>query len=228
MKMEILGGDHVRELLPWFLIDALEPAEAKRVAAHLEVCSGCRAEVEAERALRDALRAAATPRIAPHASSFVRLMEQVEAAERRRLGTRALRLGSVVRERVERWLTPRRLRIAALVVAHNVVLVLAVVGIMSSGGRGQPEAVPDAEQAPRFETRSSERPLGAHRLRIVFRDDVAIWEIVDLLREQRLELVSGPSQVGAFEVEAAVDAELAGVVEHLRRDPRVRLVAGWP
>jgi len=223
--MEILDHDPVRELLPWFLIDALEPAEAKRVAAHLEVCPGCRAELETETALREAVRAAATPRIAPHASSFVRLMEQIEAAERRRLGVRALRLGSAVWERVERWLTPRRLRIAALVVAHNVVLVLAVVGIMRSfEGRAQPAA----EQAPRFETRSSEHLLGAHRLRIVFRDDVAIWEIVDLLREQQLELVSGPSQVGAFEVEAAGDAELAVVVEVLRRDPRVRLVAGWP
>jgi hypothetical protein len=232
MTIDVEGHRQVRELLPWFLVDALEPAEAALVAAHLDCCADCRAELQAEIELREAVCSAATPRLAPHASSFARLVRRIEAAERRRLGPRARRLGSAVRDWAARWITPRRLRIGALVVAHNVVLVLVVAGIVRTLDRAPADAAPGDPrprfETPRFETRSTEAPLGTRRLRVVFRDDVAMWEIVDLLREQRLELVAGPSQVGVFQVQARAGVELGEVVEILRRDPRVRLVAGWP
>jgi anti-sigma factor RsiW len=205
------------------LAGALEAEETSLVAEHLEACSECRAEVRSERELRDAVRAAATPRIAPHSSSFARLMERVEAAERRRFGSGLRRLGSALGASARTstgWLTARRLRVAGLVLANNVVLVLAVIAILRLPANDQ--------AAPRFETRSAERALDAHRLRLVFRDDVAMWEVVDLLRELELELVAGPSQVGAFEVEARGERDLGAVVETLRKDARVRLVAGWP
>jgi len=57
------GGDHreTRELLPWYVTGRLDPDEAGRVKAHMEVCGACRAELAAERRLREAVLSAPPP-----------------------------------------------------------------------------------------------------------------------------------------------------------------------
>lgn len=54
------GNDAMRDLLPLLAHDALEPAEAARVRAHLVGCASCAAELELVAGAR-ALFAAATP-----------------------------------------------------------------------------------------------------------------------------------------------------------------------
>ena len=54
-----LFGDPHREalrLMPWYATGRLDPTERNRVAAHVADCPECRAELEAERALHDAVR----------------------------------------------------------------------------------------------------------------------------------------------------------------------------
>jgi hypothetical protein len=202
----------LRELLPWFVAGALDEAERERFARHLEACTGCRAAVAEEVTLREAVRAAATPGLAPHPASFQRVLGAIEAAESR---------GPVAR--VRRLLTPRRLRVAALVIAQNAALVLIVLALARS-----PRSADPPTEAPRFETRAVEQAGAPDRLRLVFREDVAMWEIVELLRELDLELAGGPSAVGAFEVAVPAGRDRATVAASLRRDARVRLVAGAP
>lgn len=49
----LAGEEHeaVQLLLPWYVTDRLDPAERAEVAAHLETCAECRAELATERAL---------------------------------------------------------------------------------------------------------------------------------------------------------------------------------
>jgi anti-sigma factor RsiW len=49
------------ERVTGYVDGALEPEETARVAAHLESCPNCRAQAEAERALRESLRALPAP-----------------------------------------------------------------------------------------------------------------------------------------------------------------------
>ncbi|HVS13158.1 MAG TPA: zf-HC2 domain-containing protein [Thermoanaerobaculia bacterium] len=204
----------LRELLPWYVAGALDEEEQARCVGHLERCAECRDAVAEEVALREAVRATATPRLAPHPTSFRRVLEVIETAGSRGLVARARRLlaGPL--------LTPRRLRLAALVIAQNVALVLIVLALA--------RPAEEAADAPRFETRAVEDATSSPRLRLVFREDVALWEIVDLLRELDLELVGGPSAVGAFEIAIPAGRAPASVAAALRRDARVRLVAGAP
>lgn len=44
-----------QQLLPWFVTDRLDPAERASVAAHVETCEACRADLAAERALAAAV-----------------------------------------------------------------------------------------------------------------------------------------------------------------------------
>ena len=57
------GEDHrlTRELLPWRLTGQLDPEEARRIDAHLDVCRSCQAELADERRLRDAVLSVAPP-----------------------------------------------------------------------------------------------------------------------------------------------------------------------
>jgi predicted anti-sigma-YlaC factor YlaD len=57
------GEDHrqTQALLPWHLTGRLDPAEAARVKAHLDICGACRADLAAERRLREAVLSAPPP-----------------------------------------------------------------------------------------------------------------------------------------------------------------------
>jgi predicted anti-sigma-YlaC factor YlaD len=57
------GEDHrqTQALLSWYLTGRLDPAEAGRVKAHLDVCGACRTELAAERCLREAVLSAPPP-----------------------------------------------------------------------------------------------------------------------------------------------------------------------
>ncbi|MBV8684821.1 MAG: zf-HC2 domain-containing protein [Caulobacteraceae bacterium] len=49
---------HTRRLLPWYLTGQLDPDEAQRVRAHLDVCGACQSELAAERRLQEAVLSA--------------------------------------------------------------------------------------------------------------------------------------------------------------------------
>lgn len=49
---------HAQALLPWYVTGQLDAAEALRVKAHLDACVACRAELAAERRLRETMLAA--------------------------------------------------------------------------------------------------------------------------------------------------------------------------
>jgi Putative zinc-finger len=51
------GEDHrqTQALLPWYVTGQLEAEQIRRIEAHLEACDACRAELAAERRLREAI-----------------------------------------------------------------------------------------------------------------------------------------------------------------------------
>lgn len=55
IKLRNNPHDEVQELLPWFVNRTLDDADTKRVEAHLDECSECRAELELERQLAAAI-----------------------------------------------------------------------------------------------------------------------------------------------------------------------------
>jgi hypothetical protein len=76
--------EDVQRLLPWYVTDRLDPAERAGVAAHLETCADCRAELAIERRLAAAV-AGQRDEVAPDWNRFAaRLDAQPQTPPRRR------------------------------------------------------------------------------------------------------------------------------------------------
>ena len=61
----MLDNNHVIDLLPAYVLNALDPAEAAQVEAHLRVCSGCQEELEGYQRIAGDLALAVTLRQPP-------------------------------------------------------------------------------------------------------------------------------------------------------------------
>ncbi|HET7771328.1 MAG TPA: zf-HC2 domain-containing protein, partial [Chloroflexota bacterium] len=72
------GSAHPTELLPAYVLDALDDAERRVVEEHLPDCPTCRLEVADLTAAADALAASATP-VPPPPAARQRLMARIAA-----------------------------------------------------------------------------------------------------------------------------------------------------
>ena len=69
----------IRERLPWYASGTLEGAERAAIAAHLERCAACRAELELERRSAALFRASAPAPRSPE-PGLSRLLAQIDGA----------------------------------------------------------------------------------------------------------------------------------------------------
>ena len=72
----------VRDLIPGYAVDALEPEEAARVEGHLMSCGGCRSELAILREAAASL-AAGVPQTAPPPELRDKIVQTVEGRRRR-------------------------------------------------------------------------------------------------------------------------------------------------
>jgi anti-sigma factor RsiW len=209
--------EEFERLLPWYVNGTLPDGERERVDQHLRECAGCRAEVEHDRGLAAAMRAAGEIAPAPHPAQLLRLLDRLErpapapARPRRRLPRLPALLAS----------TPAPVR---WVLAAQ--LVLAVGLFAARDWRPEPAAGPQAPAT--FQTLSdpvpAAAPAAAVRLRVLFTDDTPERELRRLVQEVGGHLVDGPTPLGVYTIEvptgpASEPPEV--VLEHLRSHPRV-------
>lgn len=203
MKPEMSHGD-AENLLPWYANGALESAELRAVASHLEQCEACREELKFLGDVRAVLRISAAaeqtaPRIrdAGFGSLPTTLQTQILAAPRKQL--------------------PKRHWMPALAAS-----LLAAVGL----GVAMTIAYLDA---PRFETATNGNVAtgGRHALVAVrFVPQTALAELNDMLRRYDAVVVRGPddSDQWLLEIPLSENHEAAALLPLLNNSAGVESV----
>ncbi len=208
----------VQELLPWLATATLDAAERERVEAHLDGCPGCRAELERCEAERAAVRTARDLAPAPHPAQLARLFDRIERGE-----LDDEELGEVVARPPRRSLLARTPRAVRWLIAAQ---------IAAFAGLGLWALRADEAASPGFRTLSAGQESSAPaRLRVVFAAEATESEIRALLLAAGLEIVGGPSPLGAYALAPRPGGDPRAALATLRSDPRVRFaepVAGAP
>lgn len=202
------------ELLPWVANERISPSDLKRIQSHLDECSACQKELASQRRLRELMRTEESVVIAPQAS-FQKLMQRIEAEEEGEIAAPP-RAVEGTRSAARSTRPPRWLAIAAAVQA-------VVIGLLLAGMWFQAQAV---LTAPRFSTLTTPAtvPQGPV-IRVVFRDEVTIGELNDIVRSLGAHIVAGPNSAGVYTLQLQAEERTSEHVERiaaqLRQDSRV-------
>ncbi|GAA0296504.1 hypothetical protein GCM10009087_02840 [Sphingomonas oligophenolica] len=168
--------DEALKLLPWYMTGRLDPADKARVGAHLAMCPACRAELAAERRLRDGVARLAID------------MELDWAAFRR---ARAVRPHSRLAGAVGAALRRRMSRPAALgwLVAAQAALLLVAMPVAPPAGRPAPYRALGAAAQP-----------VAGNIVVMFRPETSEHDLRRVLTLSGARLVDGPTAAHAYVV----------------------------
>jgi len=200
-RMDPVHQDVV-ELMPWYVNGSLTGQDRAMIEGHVRECLPCRAALREEQRLRGMIRAQDdVPLGAGHGISD--LLRKIDGDD-----ARAAPL----------WQRPRfGLGVAGIAVAAA--LVLAVPIIRNTDAPGADDGAP-------FTTLSDDTNVAANRIDIVFADAVAEREILEIIESLGARLIGGPSELGRYTVAvgAESESELAGVIDGLAQDPRIRFV----
>jgi len=197
------------DLLPWRANQRLTDAQAERVERHLQQCDACRAELELQQQLRDAIRSEEAVVLAPQ-TSFNKLMQRIDAAETSDPEPEN-EIVSPAHTRVGRM--PRWLAIAASI---QVATVAALLGSLWWQQRA-------TQIAPRYATLTAPNPVAQGPvLRVVFDEQTKLVDIHQLLKDIDGRVVAGPTEAGVFTL-ALNDksSSLETAATHLRADAHV-------
>lgn len=171
-----MNHKHAWELIPWYVNGTVSDARRDGLLHHLEQCSQCRNEVEAQRALMQGMKTRPQVEAMPHAS-LQKLMTRIdsEPVPQRATPPRA--------SRTLRWLT------AAVVLQALMLGALATLLLRS----------PRAPAPATYETVSSPvAASGTASVRAVFAPDMTLGELQALLERAHLRIVNGPTPEGVF------------------------------
>ena len=203
-------------LLPWLANGRIGLPDREWVEAHVQSCSGCRAEFTAQRELAERMNRAGD--LAEPAEreveqrSFDKLWARVEASDAalKNSGVAGPLPAGSRRARTVRWL-------AAAVIVQAIGL--GVLGMAALRSNNPPvngyTTVATAEPARK-----------APALRIVFAPEAPVAHINTLLAHQGLTIVAGPGLSGNFTAELSADAVASGataesVAAVISKDPNV-------
>jgi hypothetical protein len=186
-------------LLPWHLTGRLAAADAARVTQHLAQCAACRADLAAQRVLRERLRDDGPVEFAPQAglaatlSRIDELGRELAAPGDTGSATPARAAVPPAKDRPLRWHAPKWLAAAVVVQAIGI-------GVLGSLLLARSESLrPPATPVAGYETLSApavEPPAG--QLRAVFAEDMTLGQLGGLLAARGLQVVSGPSEAGVY------------------------------
>jgi hypothetical protein len=200
-------ADHQRadELLPWLVNGRLQGEELRWLNAHVEQCTRCGGELQAQRRVRNALAGDATLEFAPLAS-YHRLWDRIEADAAPPPAARPL-------------LPEMRRRGWPLLVAGLAVQSVAIVALAMALWQSRPAPVYRTVTSPAAVAVSGDSIL------VIFDDRTTQAEFRDLLGRSGLKVQDGPTAGGVYTLvrdplrtDAAPDAALPA----LRAAPQVR------
>lgn len=228
-------GDHrkgecsreITDLLPWYVNETLEPAEAGRVEQHLTSCVRCKSDVSELQVMQAAI-GRADAELAEHVSDRLEELKarvnEYEAAKVK------------LRERRTWWdsLFPNFSfvfpKLAPVPIYAKATMAVELAVIVALGGwlwLG-----PGFEPGSAYQTLSAPEAMGPQafdrpRLQLVFRERLSEREMRDFLLEIGATIVSGPSPLGAYTVQVASvrqTEEAEALVAKLQKDERVRFL----
>lgn len=215
---------HPVTLLPWYQNGTLSEAERAQVAAHLESCSECRAELESLRDVRQQVHAAFDSDAVPSPAARRRVMENIARASNAASEPTPARVAAVTRPRAAARPNPfaealRELFALKWAPAAATVLIVLQAGMLTWTMRAneppaQTEVVPPQQGVT---TRTVGVPTA--KLRVVFVGTATEEQIRSLLGKVKGKIVEGPADDGAYTVEVlASDAARAQVKAQMLRD----------
>jgi hypothetical protein len=192
------------DLIPWLVNDTLESAEREELEQHLADCPHCRGELQAQRALLQAIIAGPRVEAMPRAS-LQKLWARIDArtapsASRQPPGPR--------RRAASSWRIAAAAGVMLLLVASLLFLLLPA----------------QQQQTDEFRTvtDSVAGPAG-EGIRAVFAGEMPLQELQSLLERTGLTVVAGPTASGVFTLGPATPAHDAhAALPALRAHPAVR------
>lgn len=171
-----MNHKHAWELIPWYVNGTVSESRREGLQHHLEECSLCREEVEAQRALMQGMKTRQQVETMPHAS-LQKLMARLDSEPE------VQRPAAGRPPRALRWLT------AAVVLQAVMLGALATLLLRSPAGEAP---------APYQTVSSPAVTPGAASVRAVFSPDMTLGELQALLERARLRIVNGPSPEGVY------------------------------
>ncbi len=200
-------------LLPWLVNGSLAPPQRQRVERHLQECARCRAEYEAQHALRAQLFGSEVVLDTPHAA-LNKLMARIEQEETAAAAPQV----HPVRSRRTRWL-------AASVIVQAIGLI-ALGSVMAW-------KLYELRQAPRYTTLASVPPASGHEhplARVVFSATATAGDVVTLLHSFGAQVVAGPTEAGVYTLAfpGLAHDEGSRAIARLRTHPEVLFVESAP
>lgn len=204
------------DLIPWIANERIAAQDFKRIEAHLSACGRCQDELALQRKVRELMRTDDAIVIAPQAS-LQKLMQRIDGVDP---DERTETVSSVPEppagrsnqgRRASRWLA-----IAAGIQALAIGLLLAALCWQSQA----------IMTAPRYSTltTAASAPEGPV-IRIVFRNDVTIGEVNEIVRSLDAHIIAGPNSAGVYTLQLAREQRTNAAVERLaarlRDDERV-------
>jgi len=192
------------EALPWFVMGTLEADEEQMVERHLQGCAECRAQLAAERRLRE-LYVGGDFAPDPEAA-LSRLRPQLGATAAPRLARLTARL---------RRALPRPPAWARLALATQLGVILALGWALHRG-----EASVEA-----YRTLAAPAPAGRGlgQAVVVLDPGARQQDVQRILRSSGARIVDGPLASGAYVLELPAGS-LGAALERLRGEPAVRLI----
>ncbi len=194
----------VQALLPWYAMGRLDPAEHADVAAHLEACADCKAELAFDRKLNQAIGEAPLD------------VEQSWAAMRRRLDNEQPKPG--LGSRLRRWLKRDGQGARSWTPAFGWALA-AQAGLLLCAGALLTQFAPSSNL---YHTLGAAPANTAGNLVVIFRPEVSERVIRTILRANSARMVDGPTATDAY-VLRVPPASRAVTLQRLRKTADVVL-----
>ena len=171
-----MNHKHAWELIPWYVNGTVADSKRDGLLFHLEHCSQCRDEVEAQRALMQGMKTRQQVEVMPHAS-LQKLMTRIEA--------------DPLPQRPAAPRSPRTLRWLTAAVVLQALMLGALATLLLRSPRGE-------VQAPYQTVSSPATTPGAASVRAVFSPDMTLGELQALLERAHLRIVNGPTPEGVY------------------------------
>jgi hypothetical protein len=218
MTIDLEGArcdEEAARLLPWYVTGRLSAADLERVSAHLAHCAICRNDIAHETSIRNLVKTDARVEYAPQAGLAKTLSRIDELSREESAPTPSAE--SPARD-------PQR-RVGPLQWLTAAVVIQAIALFWLGNAQRHPSAAGAARAS--YATLSSDPPPhpSSFPIRTVFAPTMTVADLKALLSRNRLTIVRGPTDAGAFTL-ASTDPRVGAVgiaasVDALRRDAHV-------